>query len=93
MLHIIKTCDRLVESPKGYCLVYLHSSMSSANKPDNGWLKKMYQVVFTRKYKKNLKAFYIVHPTFWVKCLFWFMTPFLSKKFWRTFDCEKLFMH
>ena len=37
------------------------------------------------RYKKNLKAVYAVHPTFWLKALTWFATPFVSKKFWKKY--------
>lgn len=33
-------------------------------------------------FKKNLKGFYIVHPTFFFKTIFQFFKPFVSKKFW-----------
>ncbi len=35
------------------------------------------------RYRKNVKALYIVHPTMWMKMLFWFLTPFVSQKFWQ----------
>eukprot|EP00163_Fabomonas_tropica_P023666 TRINITY_DN41061_c0_g1_i1.p1 TRINITY_DN41061_c0_g1~~TRINITY_DN41061_c0_g1_i1.p1 ORF type:complete len:137 (-),score=44.77 TRINITY_DN41061_c0_g1_i1:64-435(-) len=65
-----------------YTLVYVHTNMSSDNQPAFAWLKKVYGI-FNRKYKKNLKALYIIHPTMWLKLAFWFLTPFLSKKFWK----------
>jgi len=45
-------------------------------------LRKMYSI-FNRKYKKNLKALYIIHPTVWVKLIFRLFKPFISNKFWR----------
>jgi len=35
------------------------------------------------RYKKNLKVLCIVHPTFWVKFVFWLSKAFVSKKFFR----------
>nr|CAD7440371.1 unnamed protein product [Timema bartmani] len=29
-------------------------------------------------YKKNLKAFYIIHPTFWTKMVTWWFTTFMA---------------
>jgi len=46
------------------------------------WLKEVYQI-FNRKYKKNMKRLFIVHPNFWVKLVLWFTQPFVKKKFWR----------
>lgn len=33
---------------------------------------------FRHRYKKNLKAFYIVHPTFWTKMMTWWFTTFMA---------------
>lgn len=33
---------------------------------------------FTFRYKKNLKAFYIVHPTFWTKMMTWWFLTFMA---------------
>lgn len=34
--------------------------------------------LFRDRYKKNLKAFYIVHPTFWTKMMTWWFTTFMA---------------
>ncbi|EEB16871.1 ganglioside induced differentiation associated protein, putative [Pediculus humanus corporis] len=39
--------------------------------------KVMYNIL-PYKYKKNLKAFYIVHPTFWTKMVSWWFTTFMA---------------
>jgi hypothetical protein len=38
------------------------------NRPSFEWLKFVYSL-FSRKYKKNLKAMYVVHPTMWTKVI------------------------
>lgn len=80
MLYAISVMDHVVESE--YVMVYAHTNMSSENRPNFAWLRKMYSI-FNRKYKKNLKQLYIVHPTVWVKMTFRLFKPFLSSKFWR----------
>lgn len=35
------------------------------------------------RYRKNLKNLLIVHPTMWMKMVFWVITPFVSSKFWQ----------
>lgn len=35
-------------------------------------------LAYTKRYKKNLKAFYIVHPTFWTKMVTWWFTTFMA---------------
>jgi len=38
------------------------------------------------RYKKNIKAFYLVHPNFWVKTGVLFMkNTSISKRFWKKF--------
>jgi len=79
-LYSISVLDRIVEAD--YVLIYAHTNMSSSSKPGFSWLRKMYSI-FNRKYKKNLKFLYIIHPTLWVKMTFVLFKPFISTKFWR----------
>jgi len=80
LLHMIKTLDPLVT--QDYNVIYFHANIQSQNKPPNAWLKEVYGI-FNRKYKKNMKRLFIVHPNFWVKLVLWFAQPFVKKKFWR----------
>uniref|UniRef100_T2MEH5 Rho GTPase-activating protein 1 n=1 Tax=Hydra vulgaris TaxID=6087 RepID=T2MEH5_HYDVU len=63
-----------------YTLVYFHYGLRSINKPSFKWLLQVYKEL-DRKYKKNLKAFYIVHPSNFIKAAFNIFYPFISKKF------------
>ncbi|XP_044127084.1 rho GTPase-activating protein 1 isoform X2 [Bufo gargarizans] len=74
------TLDQFVESD--YTLVYLHHGLTSENKPSLGWLRDAYRE-FDRKYKKNIKALYIVHPTMFIKTLLILFKPIISFKFGR----------
>ncbi|KAM3918155.1 rho GTPase-activating protein 1 isoform 1-T4 [Leptodactylus fuscus] len=74
------TLDQYVESD--YTLVYLHHGLTSDNKPSLGWLRDAYRE-FDRKYKKNIKALYVVHPTMFVKTLLILFKPLISFKFGR----------
>lgn len=58
------TLDKFVE--QDYSLVYFHYGLTSKNKPTLSWLWQAYRE-FDRKYKKNLKALYLVHPTSFIK--------------------------
>lgn len=80
LLYMIHVLDPIVTND--YNLVYLHALMASHNKPGYPWLKQVYSI-FARKYRKNMKRLFIVHPTFWVKMLFWFANPFVKKKFYK----------
>lgn len=74
------TLDQYVESD--YTLLYLHHGLTSDNKPSLSWLRDAYRE-FDRKYKKNIKALYIVHPTVFVKTLLILFRPLISLKFGR----------
>ena len=43
------------------------------------------------------RALHIVHPSFWIKTALTFMTPFVSKKFWKKVEYIKyvrdLYLH
>nr|XP_045007459.1 rho GTPase-activating protein 8 isoform X2 [Jaculus jaculus]XP_045007460.1 rho GTPase-activating protein 8 isoform X2 [Jaculus jaculus] len=72
------TLDHYVEND--YTIVYFHYGLNSQNKPSLGWLQSAYKE-FDRKYKKNLKALYVVHPTSLIKVLWSIFRPLISHKF------------
>ncbi|XP_045867154.1 rho GTPase-activating protein 8 isoform X1 [Meles meles] len=72
------TLDQYVESD--YTIVYFHHGLNSRNKPSLGWLQSAYKE-FDRRYKKNLKALYVVHPTSFIKVLWTLFKPLISHKF------------
>ncbi|XP_072862713.1 rho GTPase-activating protein 8 isoform X3 [Chlorocebus sabaeus] len=72
------TLDKYVEND--YTIVYFHYGLNSRNKPSLGWLQSAYKE-FDRKYKKNLKALYVVHPTSFIKVLWNILKPLISHKF------------
>jgi len=74
------TLDGYVESD--YSLVYFHHGLNSSNKPSFTWLLEAYRE-FDRKYKKNLKNLYIIHPSTIIKLFFNFLKPIISIKFGR----------
>jgi len=71
------TLDQYVEAE--YTLVYLHHGLKSTSQPSFQWLAKVYKML-DRKFKKNLKALFIVHPTTLVKVLWNFISPLTSSK-------------
>jgi len=80
LLYTILMLDPISES--GYDLVYIQSGSTSANRPAFSWLKKVYKML-PRKYHKNLKALYIIHPSFWAKTSSKvYFQGVVSPKFW-----------
>eukprot|EP00004_Rigifila_ramosa_P021372 TRINITY_DN5675_c0_g1_i2.p1 TRINITY_DN5675_c0_g1~~TRINITY_DN5675_c0_g1_i2.p1 ORF type:complete len:352 (+),score=79.26 TRINITY_DN5675_c0_g1_i2:477-1532(+) len=77
MLYLFHTLDAVVE--REYVVVYLHTLSESENQPDFSWMKTVYETM-PRKYKRNMKAMYVIHPTFWFKAFWWFISPFLSDR-------------
>lgn len=64
--YLTNTLDMFVE--QDYSLVYFHYGLNSKNKPSLAWLWQAYRA-FDRKYKKNLKALYLVHPTNFIRII------------------------
>ncbi|XP_056644503.1 protein GDAP2 homolog [Diorhabda sublineata] len=75
LLYLITLLDPIVKGD--YVIAYFHTLTSSNNYPSFTWLKEVYNVL-PYKYKKNLKAFYIIHPTFWTKMMTWWFTTFMA---------------
>ncbi|XP_046996346.1 protein GDAP2 homolog [Schistocerca americana] len=75
LLYLIYLLDPLVKGD--YIIVYFHTLTSTANHPSLTWLREVYNVL-PYKYKKNLKSFYIVHPTIWTKMMTWWFTTFMA---------------
>ncbi|XP_034141475.1 protein GDAP2 homolog isoform X2 [Drosophila guanche] len=75
LLYLIKLLDPIVKGD--YVISYFHTMTSTNNYPSLHWLREVYSVL-PYKYKKNLKAFYIVHPTFWTKMMTWWFTTFMA---------------
>ncbi|CAG5934393.1 unnamed protein product [Menidia menidia] len=80
LMYLKGTLDQYVESD--YTLIYFHHGLTSENKPSLSWLRDAYRE-FDRKYKKNIKALYIVHPTMFIKTLLILFKPIISFKFGR----------
>ncbi|XP_030004708.1 rho GTPase-activating protein 8 [Sphaeramia orbicularis] len=72
------TLDQYVEMD--YILVYFHYGLRSSNKPSLRWLREAYSE-FDRKYKKNLKTLYVVHPTNFIRIVWNIFKPLISRKF------------
>uniref|UniRef100_A0A4W4F570 Macro domain-containing protein n=1 Tax=Electrophorus electricus TaxID=8005 RepID=A0A4W4F570_ELEEL len=73
LLYFIHVMDHI--TVKEYVMVYFHTLTGEHNHLDTDFLKKLYDIV-DAKFKKNLCAFYFVHPTFRSKVSTWFFTTF-----------------
>uniref|UniRef100_A0A9R1SHJ1 Ganglioside induced differentiation associated protein 2 n=2 Tax=Cyprinus carpio TaxID=7962 RepID=A0A9R1SHJ1_CYPCA len=73
LLYFIHVMDHI--TVKEYVMVYFHTLTGEHNHLDTDFLKKLYDIV-DAKFKKNLRAFYFVHPTFRSKVSTWFFTTF-----------------
>ncbi|RVE58529.1 hypothetical protein OJAV_G00210100 [Oryzias javanicus] len=73
LLYFIHVLDHI--AVKDYVIVYFHTLTGEHNHLDTDFLKSLYDIVDI-KFKRNLKAFYFVHPTFRSKVSAWFFTTF-----------------
>lgn len=72
------TLDKFVE--QDYSIVYLHYGITSESRPPLAWFWEAYKAL-DRKFKKNLKALYLVHPTKMIRILWQMFRPVISVKF------------
>lgn len=78
--YLMKTLDAYVDMD--YSLVYFHHGLTSKNKPPLRWLWDAYKAL-DRRYKKNLKTLFLVHPTNFIRVVWNFFKPIISVKFGR----------
>lgn len=75
LLYLIRTIDPVVE--RDYSVVYFCAKTSSENLISYWWLKEIYSQL-PYNYRKNLKAFYTVHPSLWTRVTTWWFSTFLA---------------
>ena len=68
LLYLLKTVEPVADHD--YVVFYFHTRTSRDNIPSYAWIKDVYSTL-TYNYKKNLKAFFIVHPTIFTKMTCW----------------------
>lgn len=81
LLYLISLLEPLVKGD--YIILYFHTLTEGQNHPSMTWMREVYNIL-EYKHKKNLKGFYIIHPTFWTKVMTWwfltFMAPAIKEK-------------
>jgi len=94
LLYLIKIMDPVVQ--REYVVVFFESGMEKSNQPTLKWLQSVH-AIFNRRYKKNMKKIYYVHPTMWTRAMSWVITPWVKWKVWRKLvyinTVESLFQH
>ncbi|XP_021957884.1 protein GDAP2 homolog [Folsomia candida] len=73
-LYLVRLLDD-IDGP--YCVVYFHAATGTENRPGLKWMRAVYDNLEYR-FKKNLKALYIIHPTMWTKVMCWWFLTFLA---------------
>ncbi|XP_017285143.1 bcl-2/adenovirus E1B 19 kDa-interacting protein 2-like protein isoform X2 [Kryptolebias marmoratus] len=77
---VIGTLELMVA--ENYVIVYLCAGGQKEKLPGINWLKDCYTTI-DRRLRKNLKGFFVVHPTWYIKVLITIIKPFISSKFSR----------
>lgn len=75
---IIKTMEQYVQND--YVIAYFHQGLKDNSKPSLTFLWNSYKEL-DRNFKKNLKHLYVVHPTTFIKMVWFFFKPMISEKF------------
>ncbi|XP_035771183.1 BCL2/adenovirus E1B 19 kDa protein-interacting protein 2-like isoform X3 [Neolamprologus brichardi] len=77
---VVGTLELMVA--ENYVIVYLCAGGQKDKLPGISWLRECYTTI-DRRLRKNLKGFYVVHPTWYIKALITIIKPFISTKFSR----------
>jgi len=75
---IIKTMEQYVQND--YVIAYFHQGLKDISKPPLTFLWNSYKEL-DRNFKKNLKQLYVIHPTTFIKMVWFFFKPMISEKF------------
>ncbi|KAF7648877.1 hypothetical protein LDENG_00150610 [Lucifuga dentata] len=78
--YVVGTLELMVA--ENYVMVYLCAGGQKDKVPGISWLRECYTHIQYRL-RKNLKGFYVVHPTWYIKALITIIKPFISSKFSR----------
>ncbi|CAJ1084240.1 protein prune homolog 2-like isoform X1 [Xyrichtys novacula] len=78
--YVVGTLELMVA--ENYVIVYLCAGGQKDKLPGISWLKECYTTI-DRRLRKNLKGFFVVHPTWYIKALITIIKPFISSKFSR----------
>ncbi len=76
LLYLVRVVEDVADAG-GYVVVYFHARTRQDNVPQYWWIKHVYRTL-PYKYKKNLKAFYVVHPTMWSRVACWWFSTFMA---------------
>ena len=73
VMFLISLLDPIVV--KEYIVIYFHSLTQKENIPSLSYVQSIYNLL-GYDYKKNLKAFYVIHPSIWCRLIIWWFTTF-----------------
>lgn len=75
VLYLIRTLDPVAD--RDYSVVYFCTRTSTENYLSYWWMRDIYSKL-PYQYRKNLKAFYIVHPSIWTRLTTWWFSTFMA---------------
>lgn len=91
LLYLIRTMEPVAD--RDYSVVFFCAKTSSENLISYWWLKEIYSKL-PYNYRKNLKAFYTVHPSLWTRMTSWwfstFMAPAIKHKLHNVYEVKDL---
>lgn len=80
MLFVIHVMDAIVDNR--YSILYVHNGVKTENQPTAAWLKRLFRT-FSFKYQANLRFFYMLEPTIWLKFVLLVAKGFVSGSFYK----------
>jgi len=80
-MYMIRIMDKIANN--NYVVVYVHTNMEDKGTPEFAWMKRVYNIMDS-KYGNHLSAFYVVHPTFWLRVTEGVLSSFMKNdNFWK----------
>lgn len=79
-LAMVQAMDAVTRGP--FAMLICHNGSDFLGTGNYSWLQSAYGWL-PRRYKKNMKRLWILHPTFTLRAIFAVVSPFISSKFWK----------
>jgi hypothetical protein len=90
-LYLLRVVEPIADHD--YVVFYFHTRTCRDNIPSYWYIKEVYNTL-PYKFKKNLRKFFVVHPTVWTKMTCWwfstFMAPAIKNKIQNVHALEEL---
>lgn len=79
-LFVVETMEAVVGSQ--FSVLYVHAGLTGENQPTGAWLRRLFRL-FSAQHQANLRFFYVLEPTLWLKFTVLVARGFTTNNFYR----------